>query len=586
MIAVTRREAAVAAAVVLGLTAAVWGASLGAGFFFDDVHNLERAAAAPWTPAGLAQGFSVFDSQTVDVWCAQREAVSFFRPAFVASLKLDHALWGTWAPGFHLSNLLLHALNALLIWLLWRGVGLPRRGALLAAALFAGFAHHTVAVIWIAGRTELLLAVFVLGSLVCHVHALDGGPRWARPASWALALGALLTKENAVVLPAYLALAEWLAAGRRWPSRALLAAAGRRLLPVTAICAAYLVLRVGVMGLGEPPPAPYYISPADAAFPGFLAVKTLYYYGAWLTFVPIMPVAPVAFLIDHPSALLAVAGVTVAGWGAIGYALRGEARLPALLAFTAVCQIPVAMLMASNHYVYLGGAAVAALLALLLLRRGTWTRPGKLGLAAIGLLCALNAAYGHLSYHGFSTANERLAAGIAAVDEELLDGPAELYLVNLPFFNAHQGQRLRVLHGADGLRAHLLTVSSEPFAPGPPPELRWRDEQTLQIDLPDGLFPGELGSMFSLAGADVWPGWEHRAGPAQVIPHADGDGAVRQLTVEFEPEAEPHVLLLRPAEDGQVEIVRSSWHSERAAVIDPSLFGEPGVTPVEVVAGR
>jgi len=281
--------------VVLGITALFWGCGLALGFFLDDLHNLERALAAPWSLRGLAEGFTVFDPATIEVWCLDRDPVRFLRPIFVLSLKLDHAVWGFTAFGYHLTNLLLHGLNAVMVRRLLLRLGLRPGRALLAACLFAAFPHHTVAVLWISGRTEVLMATFVLGALLLHVRALDGEQVLAsRLGSLACAAAAFLTKEGAVTLPVFLLLLEWIRRDPAAPLSRSLRVAAVRLWPVVLLTAVYLGLRLGVMGLGAHPPKPYYMSPADPDFPAFAAIKLVYYYFAWLISAPIMPVAPVA----------------------------------------------------------------------------------------------------------------------------------------------------------------------------------------------------------------------------------------------------------------------------------------------------
>lgn len=546
----TRRELGTALTLVTAVVVVAWGASLGAGFFLDDLNSLERAAQAPWTPAGLAGGFTVFDPHTAELWLApDRQAVSFFRPLFVLSLKLDHLLFGTWAPGYHLVNLALHALNALLVWGLARAVGLEQRVSLFAAALFAGFGHHTVAVIWLSGRTELLLAALALGSVLCHLRGASTGGWGPRLASWALALGALGTKESAVVLPGLLLLAEWMAAGRRWPTRELALGALKRAAPVLALTLGYLVLRLGVVGMGAHPPEPYFHSPTDPSFPLLLAARTAYVYGAWLLQVPVLPVDPVAALVARPALLALALAVALGAWGALAWVLRGEPRVLVLVAWTALTQAPVALLMASNHYLYLGSAAVVVLLALALSPRqgrGRWVRAGVLGLG--GLLTLANIALGHLTYLSLSAANERLAEQVVAADPSVLTAPTDLYLVNAPALSLHLGQRLRVVHGARDLRAHLLVPAPGRTGVGPAPELRWLDEHTLELSLSTGLLEGEVGEALVLSGASVTPGRSVADGPALITAHAGEDGQVRRLVVELGEGA--RVVVFQDGEDG------------------------------------
>ena len=87
-------------------------------------------------------------------------------PVTVASYRLDHALFGPSAWGFHLDNLLLHLAACLLAWRLARVLGLTVSGTMAAVALFALHPASAEPVSWISGRKDLLAAVLVLATLL------------------------------------------------------------------------------------------------------------------------------------------------------------------------------------------------------------------------------------------------------------------------------------------------------------------------------------------------------------------------------------------------------------------------------------
>jgi hypothetical protein len=128
-----------------------------------------------------------------------------------AVLKASYALNWTLDPrpiGFHLVNILLHALNAALLFLI--GKRLVRSDAAFAAALlFALHPMQTEAVTYVSGRSSSLMAAFYLGSLLAYL----AGRAW--PVSALLFVLALATRETAVTLPAALLLVE-LCRGAPW----------------------------------------------------------------------------------------------------------------------------------------------------------------------------------------------------------------------------------------------------------------------------------------------------------------------------------------------------------------------------------
>ena len=146
-------------------------------------------------------------------------------------LKLSYAAnWqtGAGAFGFHLFNVAVHALNALMVFAL--GLRLAgrfldpapaRRAALIGALLFVLHPVHTEAVTYISGRSASLMTCFYLASVLAYLRG-----RELRSAPWLYAVSPLLfalalaTKETAITLP--FALLLWHGCCERetphWPS--------------------------------------------------------------------------------------------------------------------------------------------------------------------------------------------------------------------------------------------------------------------------------------------------------------------------------------------------------------------------------
>ena len=195
-----------AALAVAGLAAAAYLPSLWGVFHFDD-YNV------------------IVHYDTVHSWSALAERWGGgVRPLLKASYTLNWTLGG----GFHLLNIALHAMNAVLLFFIGERLFRDRRAAFFAALLFALHPAATEAVTYVSGRSSSLMAAFYLGAMLAYLY----GYRFLSAALFVLAVA---TRETAVTLPAALMLCElcrnerpaWRQIVRRqWPHWALLLAGG------------------------------------------------------------------------------------------------------------------------------------------------------------------------------------------------------------------------------------------------------------------------------------------------------------------------------------------------------------------------
>ena len=333
-------------------------------------------------------------------------ATQQYYPLVHSAFWLFNKLWGHNTLGYHLVNIVLHAVSAFLIALILRRLAVP--GALLAAVIFALHPIHVESVAWISELKNTLSGVLYLSAAFVYVRLQepgggdqgpgdsDHGPgrnqaRRLYTTALVLFIGALLSKTVTATLPAGLLVVIWWKRGHlRWrrdvvpliPFFILGAAAG--------LCTAWAEQHfIGAQG------SEFQFSFVER---GLIAGRAFWFYlqkllvPANLIFVyprwEISQNNPVLFL--YPLAAIAA---LIAAW-----TVRRQTRAPlaALLLFggTLVPALgffnvyPFRYSFVADHFVYLASIPVIAFLSAAIvdgLRRFGRARIEAVGVAAIGI---------------------------------------------------------------------------------------------------------------------------------------------------------------------------------------------------------
>ena len=159
-------------------------------------------------------------------WAFTTLDAGFWHPLTWLSLLLDAQLFGLRPSGYHLTSLLLHAANAVLLFVVFRRMtGATWRSALVAA-LFALHPLHVESVAWVAERKDVLSTFFWMLALLMYARyareKAEGGntqhpTRFTFHASRYYGLSlfffvcGLMSKSMVVTLPLILLLLDW------WP---------------------------------------------------------------------------------------------------------------------------------------------------------------------------------------------------------------------------------------------------------------------------------------------------------------------------------------------------------------------------------
>lgn len=356
------------AAVLIGVTLAVFSATLTAGFVYD-------ARLQILTDPFLHDPRNWLNVLTFRV--LGMDVLDFNRPVHLASLMLDAALWGTNPFGYHLTSILLHAANVVLVWLVVRDVldrGTHFGGSAdsivpVVAALF--FAVHPVVVEAVCEptfREDLLAAAFTLGAVVLAArHFATAGDDLRMAVGVAgLCLLAVASKESGIAAPFVLA-AYWRFLRRGEASRFWTIAVGGGLAVVVAFLTARFLLE----------PSPSRIFESRPEYPGGTLLEAMKIEPRILAFYTQLVVFPVNLCADYGGfsirflplwASLAFLATLAVG---AGVAARRDRRVAFGVALVLLPLLPVSNLVpiyraAADRYLYLPLAGVACLVACLL----------------------------------------------------------------------------------------------------------------------------------------------------------------------------------------------------------------------------
>jgi protein O-mannosyl-transferase len=204
---------------------------------------------------------------------------NYYRPVLLLSYAVDYKIWGLNSFGFNLVDVLLHILNAWLIFILLFFLlslrathDTPRlaRGepplliegtfnrifwlAFLPALIFLIHPLNTEAVDYVSGRADVMYVFFLLLSLIFYFNFSQAKEAKKKIINYSAAsiffILSLLTKETAIVLPVLAALLElvFLTDGS-WPSR--IKTAVKKIWPLFLILAAYLIFHFTVFNFNH-----------------------------------------------------------------------------------------------------------------------------------------------------------------------------------------------------------------------------------------------------------------------------------------------------------------------------------------------
>jgi protein O-mannosyl-transferase len=195
-----------------------------AGFVrWDDQYYVEDSNLLP-DPDGLQKIWNPFGHDTQQ-----------FYPLVFSTYWLEYRLWGLDPHSYHVVNVGLHALNALLVLFVVLELGVATPVAAATAAIFALHPAQVASVAWISELKNTLSGLFYLLAAYAYLRHRHTGA-WSTYGLCLFAfVGALLSKTQTLTLPASLLLADWVLQRRNRIRRAGGAGVVARIVPMLAL---------------------------------------------------------------------------------------------------------------------------------------------------------------------------------------------------------------------------------------------------------------------------------------------------------------------------------------------------------------
>ena len=296
---------------------------------------------------------------------------AIYRPLLIISFIIDYQLWGSNSFGFHYTNVLLHTVNAFMVYLLAFFLFKHRAFSLFSGLLFATHPIQTEAVAWISGRNDVIMTFFSLLTILFYIRwqKLTGVKRVVTFISFLIGYGCiLLSKESGIIVLLLIIMVDYFfkLTPRDWEAKR------KAYLSVLLVSFLFIYIRMNILGgLGVP------ISPMQGGFAHLLlGAFTTYAYYFKIFFFPIHqtanPFIPSLYFLKDPLVIsslffiIVLMLITVTCW-------RRFREVSFIIIWIFVTLLPVSgffllTIPALEHRLYLGSVGFSIMMPLLLYR--------------------------------------------------------------------------------------------------------------------------------------------------------------------------------------------------------------------------
>jgi hypothetical protein len=460
---------------VAGLAAHGW--SLDDGLFFDDHWHRTQYANSDWSFNGLLEAATIDPERFVSHWW-QDESIRWIyaRPVSVLAAKTIYQASGGSPVALHAFSLMLHILGAFLVYLLcWK---LTRRQfwSVAGGLLFIVYSHSIFAVGWLAAQNTVLQTVLCIAALLCYLKAtgLNLFPYLNRSAndevgfaekvgysdsglisnvdvipplrvgwfagSLLLWMLAVLSRENALVLPVIMMAFDGAFGGKAWLKRRW---KGYFVYALTGLV--FVIWRL--VFYYHPLPEFYFRRPEGLGDVSWLIAKLMHYLTAvvWLSPLTVGPTGRYAPFAEATGDCVLMAGILLVLGGGYWLACRRARGFWIWPLWILLAVLPVVPVMATPHSGYMPavGFAVGMILGPALHDR---LKPGKRCVSKYVAIWFLVATTTYMPIYRilWDSVNASEDLTIARIMQQPPPSKAtEVFLINVPFVNVYAQLHLK-----------------------------------------------------------------------------------------------------------------------------------------------
>ena len=201
----------------------------------------------------------------------------YLMPFVHLSFAFDWALWQDEAFGYHLTNLVFHVINSLLVFaLIMKLSNKNLLASFVASTLFAIHPLHVESVAWIAQRKDQVVAFFFIQAIIYYLFYIENRKRHCYALAIITFIAALLSKPVAVTIPVIFILCDYRHEGQLRLRHVL------SKIPLFLVSAAFAILTIILQkeSIGTFGRSPFGLTSFLVACKGYLAY-------IWKTILPI-----------------------------------------------------------------------------------------------------------------------------------------------------------------------------------------------------------------------------------------------------------------------------------------------------------